>query len=200
MLDVPLAAVLIAFAAAVLGLTAIALRGRARIIAAICAVGGLASAPVFANTLVVQIQSPFAAEVSPAEASEVMTGLLDRVAIAHLEVTPDARKRELAPAVAAGSLDAVAAELERALVLEAPGAGVARLSGISGVELEEVTNDADGVGFSGLFTAITDLSSSHWGHAHQRRLRIRGVFEAQEVEGIWKLTGVTIVEARSDNG
>lgn len=200
LLDVPLAAVLIAVAAVALGIAAIILRGRARIIAAICALCGVVGAPVLANTLVVQVASPFAPSISEPEANQVMADLLDRVAIAHLEVTPDARKRELAPAIASESLDTVAAELERALVLEAPGVGVARLSGISGVELEELTNDTDGAGFSGLLTAVTDLASSHWGHAHQRRLKVRGVFEVAEVEGVWKLTGLTIVETRSVDG
>jgi hypothetical protein len=54
-------------------------------------------------------------------------------------------------------------------------------------------------GFRSVVEWTALASAAHWGHAHRRRIRFRALMELEEIEGAWKLTGLTVLDARRDS-
>jgi hypothetical protein len=57
----------------------------------------------------------------------------------------------------------------------------------------------DRSGFRSVVQWTALASAGHWGHTHRRRIRFRALMELEEIEGAWKLTGLTVVDARSES-
>ena len=51
-------------------------------------------------------------------------------------------------------------------------------------------------GFRTLATWTAKASAGHWGHAHRRTIRFQALMELAEIEGVWKLIGLTVVDAK----
>ncbi len=59
-----------------------------------------------------------------------------------------------------------------------------------------ITELVDASGFRTLAAWTARASAGHWGHAHRRTIRFQALMELAEVEGVWKLIGLTVVDAK----
>ena len=51
-------------------------------------------------------------------------------------------------------------------------------------------------GFSSVAEWTARASAGHWGHPHRRTIRFRAVMEVADIDGAWKLVGLTVIDAR----
>ena len=58
----------------------------------------------------------------------------------------------------------------------------------------EVEADAEGRGFVARSTWNVTASVGHWGHIHQRRNKYVADLTVEPVEGVWKVTGMELLE------
>ena len=54
-------------------------------------------------------------------------------------------------------------------------------------------------GFRTVAEWVAHASAGHWGHTHRRKIRFRALMELAEIDGAWKLAGLTVVDARQEN-
>jgi hypothetical protein len=116
-----------------------------------------------------------------------------------LEVSPAARKAELAHIVTEASLVDVATEVERGLAIRTPGGSIATVTDISDLKLERINPTLKPGGFSVLTKWTVKAQGGHWGHAHIRAVTFRVLAEVIPESGHWKLDGLTVIEARDPN-
>lgn len=138
---------------------------------------------------------PFAGPPDEGISAEIVAGVLNNVNRAFLEKEPDPLRRALGVVVANDKLADIGKELERALAIKVAGGGIARVNAIEDLSLTDITELADASGFRALAEWTARASAGHWGHAHRRTIRFRAVMEFAEVDGVWKLTGLTVVDA-----
>ena len=93
----------------------------------------------------------------------------------------------------------VKTELNRALAIKVAGGGVARVNAIDGLLVKELGAIDERSGFRSVVEWTALASAGHWGHAHRRRIRFRALMELEEIEGAWKLTGLTVVDTRRES-
>ena len=122
--------------------------------------------------------------------------LLANINAANVEVSAKARKTALKPLISVTSSSDVAAELDRALTLRVPGGGVARVTEVSDLSLDELVPLEKGFGFRALAEWTARASAGHWGHTHRRIVEYRALIEVLDDEGNWKLDGITVLETR----
>ena len=56
----------------------------------------------------------------------------------------------------------------------------------------------DRAGFRSIAEWTALASGDHWGHPHLSRIRFRALMELGEVEGAWKLAGMTVLDMREE--
>jgi ribulose 1,5-bisphosphate carboxylase large subunit-like protein len=98
--------------------------------------------------------------------------------------------------VAEDGFNAVKDELQRALVIEVEGGGIAFVKEIENLTTQEITNLNDRSGFRTVAQWTAKASAGHWGHDHNRTIRFRALVEVLNEAGVWKLSGITIVSAK----
>ena len=170
--------------------------GRVRIVASIVAVAGLAVTGFASNSTTVEIRNPFVRVPETADATAAFSALLDNINAANLEITTEARGDALKPLVTSTSHTDVAAELDRALAVRVPGGGVARVTEIKDLVLEELSAVDNGFGFRAFAGWTARASAGHWGHTHRRIVQYRALVEVVDQDGHWKLDGITVLESR----
>jgi len=133
-----------------------------------------------------------AASLSDDKAGEVVEGLLHNVYLAL-----DYREEEqiydtLHRSVTGDLLARIYLETRRGLELANQGGARAK---VKSIELVETTaRPGEGGAFVARATWTVHASVGHWGHVHQRSNRYRAELEVAPVEGVWKLTGIEILE------
>ena len=160
-----------------------------------CVVGAV----LLTGATVVEVRNPFAGPPDEATAAKIITAVLDNVHTAYLERTESERSQALGVVVADGGFIAVKAELGRALAIKVAGGGIARVNAIEGLVVKDIAAIDDGSGFRAVVEWTALASAGHWGHAHRRRIRFRALMELEEIEGAWKLAGLTVVDARRES-
>ncbi|WP_171211958.1 hypothetical protein [Ruegeria sp. HKCCA5426] len=132
-------------------------------------------------------------------AEDILRSMVENLNTVTLEVSPAARKAELAHIVTAASLGDIATEVERGLVIRTPGGNLATVTDIRDLKLERVDPTLKPGGFSTLAKWTVKAQGGHWGHAHIRAVTFRVLAEVIPESGQWKLDGLTVIEARDPN-
>jgi hypothetical protein len=161
----------------------------------ICVVGAV----LLMRVTIVEVRNPFAGPPTDAAATKIITAVLDNVHTAYLERTEPERTQALSVVVAESGYSDIEAELSRALAIKVAGGGIARVNPIEGLIVKELGAIDGRSGFRSVVEWTALASAAHWGHAHRRRIRFRALMELEEIEGAWKLTGLTVLDARRDS-
>jgi hypothetical protein len=161
----------------------------------ICVVGAV----LLMRETVVEVRNPFAGPPAEAAAAKIITAVLDNVHTAYLERTEPELAQALGAVVAESGFADVKAELGRALAIKVAGGGIARVNAIEGLVVKEIGEIDNGSGFRSVAEWTALAGAGHWGHTHRRRIRFRALMELEEIEGAWKLTGLTVVDARRES-
>jgi hypothetical protein len=157
---------------------------------------GAVAAVLSIRVLVVDVKNPFAGPPDEATSAQIVTRVLNNVNHAFIEKEPKALRRALGVVVAEDRLGDIETELQRALAIKVVGGGIARVNAIENLVVKDITALNDASGFRLLAEWTAKASAGHWGHAHRRTIRFRALMELAEVEGVWKLTGLTVVDAK----
>jgi len=118
---------------------------------------------------------------------------------AFVEREPAALQKALALVVAEDTLGDVEAELGRALAINVAGGGIAKVDAIEELKLQDTKTLDDRSGFRTLAEWTAQASAGHWGHQHLRTIRFRAIMEIVNVNGAWKLAGMTVVDVRQQS-
>ena len=108
-------------------------------------------------------------------------------------------ERALGVVVAEDGFADIKSELGRALAIKIAGGGIARVNAIEDLVIQDISALDDRAGFRSVAEWTALASAGHWGHPHRRRIRFRALMELGEVEGTWKLTGITVIDARQES-
>ena len=157
---------------------------------------GAVAAVLSIRVLVVDVKNPFVGPPDEATSAQIVTRVLNNVNHAFIEKEPKALRRALGVVVAEDRLGDIETELQRALAIKVVGGGIARVNAIENLVVKDITALNDASGFRLLAEWTAKASAGHWGHAHRRTIRFRALMELAEVEGVWKLIGLTVVDAK----
>jgi hypothetical protein len=132
--------------------------------------------------------------LTDARAHEVVSGLLHNVYRAF-----DFRQEEqiydvLVKSVQGELLEQIYLETRRGLELASQGGARVKVKEIALVEL--TAEPTDGGGFVATTTWNAAGSVGHWGHVHQRQNQYQAELRVQPVAGVWKLTGMEILQEK----
>ena len=128
-----------------------------------------------------------------------MAGVLENVNHAYLEKDPAALRQALGVVVASDTFTDVEEELGRALAIKVAGGGIARVDAIENLAIKNIAALEGVSGFRSVAEWTAKASAGHWGHAHRRTIRFRALVELVEHDGVWKLAGITVVDAKQQN-
>lgn len=157
------------------------------------------AAVLLVRVTVIDVANPFSGPPDKTASTRIVIRVLNNVNYAFLEKDPSALREALAVVVADDTLADVEAELGRALAIKVAGGGIARVDAIEGLALQD-TKALDGrTGFRTLAEWTAKASAGHWGHAHLRTIRFRALMELVNVDGVWKLAGMTVVAAKQQS-
>jgi hypothetical protein len=159
----------------------------------------LVAAILLMRVAVFDVRIPFAGLPDDAVSAKIINSVLDNVHIAYPEAAVPELERALSVVVAEDGFESIKAELDRALAIKVAGGGIARVTAIEDLVIQDVTALDDGPGFRSVAEWTALASAGHWGHPHRRRIRFRALMELGEVEGTWKLSGMTVVGARQES-
>ena len=129
----------------------------------------------------------------PVQGAELMQGLLGNVYRAFDFRSESDIYDALARSVDGDMLTETYLETKRALVLENQGGARARVQGVE-VQAIDMWGLDDGEGFAATCTWAVAGSVGHWGHIHQRRNRYTAEFTVRSVDGVWKITGLELLD------
>ena len=133
-----------------------------------------------------------AGKPSAESSAEIVSGLLHNIYRAF-----DFRSEEdiydvLDKSVSGDLLAKIYLETRRGLELANQGGARAKVKDIEVVDL--ATRTGENGGFIANATWNVAGSVGHWGHVHQRRNRYQAELDIQPVDGVWKLTGLEILQ------
>jgi hypothetical protein len=198
-IGVPLVSLAVLILALTAGLLAVRPRRLSRRIWIAASVLGVITAVGLDRVAVVVVPNPFLGAPDKAASTRIVTDVLNNVNHAFVEKDPSALRRALSVVVADNTLGDVEAEIGRALAIKVAGGGIARVDAIEDVSLQETAALDDRAGFRTLAQWTARASAGHWGHPHRRTIRFRALMELVNVEGEWKLAGMTVVDAKQQS-
>ena len=145
------------------------------------------------------MSNPLAGPPEQKVASEILNRVLSQVNIAHLETREEAFLKDLANIVSDQALEQVRTEINRAVAINVAGGGIAKVTTIENLVLEDIQALDGRPGFRGLAQWTATLNAAHWGHSHQRTRQYRAQVELTNGDGPWKIDGITIVDVKEDS-
>ena len=148
---------------------------------------------------IVDVRNPIAGLPDQAVSAKIINAVLDNVHIAYLERVDPELDRALSVVVAEDGFADIKSELGRALAIKIAGGGIARVNAIEDLVIQDIAALDDRPGFRSVAEWTALASAGHWGHPHRRRIRFRALMELAEVDGTWKLAGLTVVDARQES-
>jgi hypothetical protein len=154
------------------------------------------AAVLLIRVAVFDLRIPFVGPPDEKTSAQILTGVLNNVNHAYLEKDPAALRQALGIVVPDDKLTDVEAELGRALAIKVAGGGIARVNAIENLTVKDITALEGITGFRSVAEWTAKAAAGHWGHAHRRTIRFRALVELVEVAGIWKLAGITVVDAK----
>jgi hypothetical protein len=178
--------------------TVLAIRGRhtARAFLGVVALLLVAGAVPASRWLSIAIHNPFAGPPTAMQSAAIVEALLDNVNAAYIEKEAARLADALGIVVADDAAKEVTAELDRALAIRVAGGGVARVKSIENLTVEDIVPLDGRDGFRTLASWTAHASAGHWGHVHIRRIRFRALMELTRIDGLWKIAGLTVVDAQ----
>jgi hypothetical protein len=188
-----LALALGAIVAVVLGVRA---RRKVRLAFAAASLLSIAGATLLLRTNTIEVQVPLTGPPDEAVSAEIIKAALDNVHTAYLEKREPQLTRALSVVVAEEGATDVRTELDRALAIRVAGGSTARVKAIENLTVKDIATVDGGPGFRSLVEWTAQASAGHWGHQHVRRIRFRALMELAEVEGVWKIAGMTVIDSR----
>ena len=184
-------------------LIAAGLSVRARAVPRYAFAGGalilVVGATLLHRTAVVDVPNPVPGVPTEPAAAKIVAAVLDNVNTAYLERDASALRQALGSVVVEEVYAEVEPELSRALAIKVAGGGIARVKAIEGLAVKEIAPLDSRPGFRAVAEWAAHASADHWGHTHRRRIRFRALIELAEIDGAWKLTGLTVVDARQES-
>jgi hypothetical protein len=166
--------------------------------AALSVLGAVAAA-LLIRIAIIDVKNPLSGPPDEKASAQIVMRMLKNVNHAFVEKEPGALRQALGVIVAGDRLGDVEAELRRALAIEVPGGGIARVDAIENLVVKDTAELDDASGFRTLAEWTARASAGHWGHAHRRTIRFRALIELAEVEGVWRLTGLTVIDAKQQS-
>ena len=168
---------------------------RPRILMAIAA--STFTAAVVLRPMTIEVTIPASGPPEPEVAQQILVGLLDNISVAMLEPSDALFQTTLVPFVLHEKMAEVGAEIRRGLAVTLPTGALARTDYVQNIEIQEIT--APGAkNESRIFASWTaSVIGGHWGHQHRRFIEYRALLDIVSKNGSWKLTGLTILEART---
>jgi hypothetical protein len=131
--------------------------------------------------------------VSDEEAAEIIHGLLLNTYRAFDYREEDRIYDTLEQSISGELLTDVYLETRRSLELENQGGARAKVKEVEVLSAE--SEPLDGVtGFAAQGTWNVAGSVGHWGHIHQRRNQYEARFTIEAIDGVWKITGLEILQ------
>jgi hypothetical protein len=186
----PVLSVILLAVALVLGL--IALRtpsglGRWGAASSVALAGAAATLPAFTVSI------PIPGQLDRKTSTEISRAILTNAATAMLETEDGAFTSALAAFVPPEEVQPVGAEMRRGLSVTLPTGARALTDDIEDVTIEKIEPRDGGIGVLARWTA--NMSGGHWGHKHRQRIGYRGLLDLEETDGVWKLHGLTVLNA-----
>ena len=156
--------------------------------------GTVVTASILALIVVVALPGVMRSSgVSDEEAAEIIHGLLLNTYRAFDYREEDRIYDTLEQSISGELLTDVYLETRRSLELENQGGARAKVKEVEVLSAE--SEPLDGVtGFAAQGTWNVAGSVGHWGHIHQRRNQYEARFTVEAIAGIWKITGLEILQ------
>ncbi|MEP4877803.1 MAG: hypothetical protein ABJX32_05285 [Tateyamaria sp.] len=197
--QVPLLSAMLVIASVIAAVFAIGRRGALRVVLLGVSGVGLVVGALSTSFMLTNIVNPLDRLPDEETSSRIFKAVIENVNIANLESTAQRRNQELETVVAGNAMREVTEELDRALVIRVAGGGFARVDSVQDVELKDTRSLASGTGFQAVVSWSVKASAGHWGHNHKRGVSYRAVVELIEDANVWKLAGITVIDARQSN-
>ena len=160
---------------------------------------GVAAAVLLIRIAVVDVANPFAGPPDEKVSEQILTRVLSNVNHAYLEKDPAALRQALGIVVIDDKLADVEVELGRALTIKVAGGGIARVKAIENLTVKDITALEGVSGFRSVAEWTAIASGGHWGHAHRRKIRFRALVELVEINSVWKIAGITVVDVKTQS-
>lgn len=161
----------------------------------LCIVGAV----LLIRSNLIEIHNPLAGPPDETLSAEIIKAVLDNVHTAYLEKVNLKLTKSLGIIVSEEGASDVKAELDRALAIKVAGGGMARVIAIEDLVVTDIAAIDGHAGFRSLAQWTALASAGHWGHSHLRRIRFRALMELAEIDGAWKLIGMTVVDTQQES-
>jgi len=141
----------------------------------------------------VSVYTADAQHVDDATAEKVLAGLLTNVYRAFDYRSESAIYDVLARSVSGELLTQVYLDTRRALEVQSQGGVRVTVAGVDMIEAGALM-PFDGDGFQSRCSWLVTGKVGHWGHVHQRVNQYEAQLTIQPVDGVWKITGLTLLD------
>jgi hypothetical protein len=146
----------------------------------------------------VTIVNPFAGIPDKLATTRITSQLIENSHKALREKIPKRLDEALNVSISKNSFEDVKEELSRALLIEMQGGGVGTVDGIRNLVVTNTAPASGGKGFLATVSWSATASGNHWGHPHQKNIRFSALMDVTPVDGVWKLTGITVTSAKPE--
>ena len=139
------------------------------------------------------VDNPFAGPPDDAAAADIIARLTGNLHTALGERDVGERHDALAVSIAEPQLPTILPELQRALIINIQGGGLARIDAVKDIAVKDIREFGSNGGFRTSAEWSVDARAGHWGHLHQRSVRFSALMDLQPIDNAWKLTGLTVL-------
>jgi hypothetical protein len=146
----------------------------------------------------VTIVNPFSGTPDEQASTRITGQLIENSHKALREKIPKRLDEALNVSISKGSFEDVKEELSRALLIEMQGGGVGTVEGIRDLVVTNTAPTSGGNGFLATVSWSATASGNHWGHPHQKNIRFSALMDVTPIDGVWKLTGITVTSAKPE--
>ncbi len=133
------------------------------------------------------------ATVNPARASDVVSALLHNLYRSFDSRDEGVIRETLERSVAGDQATEACSSIRRGLELAGEGRVRARVEQVEVTDLELLGSDG---GLAVRCAWVVEAAVGHWGHRHQRRDRVVADLRIEVVDGVWKITGLDLVDRK----
>lgn len=145
----------------------------------------------------VALENPLAGPPNEKSATRIVKQITENLHHALRENVPDTLDNALKISVVSAALAQIKPEIKRALVIEIQGGSSANIESIGEFVVKNIQPVAGEDGFRASTEWSVQATGNHWGHPHLRKFRFNALMEIAPIDGMWKLTGITVTSARS---
>ena len=146
----------------------------------------------------VTVVNPVAGAPDDLAAARITGHLIENFHKGLQEKIPERLDDALSVSISKESFEDVRQELSRALLVEMQGGGVGAIDGIRDLVVRNTAAASGGNGFLATVSWSATASGNHWGHPHQKNIRFSALMDVAPIDGVWKLTGMTVTSAQPE--